>query len=656
MNDFLDSFLDDYFAECEEHLTVVRRGLLALEGSVGHDRPDPVVTEELFRSFHSLKGISGMVEHRETELLAHEMESYLRAIREGEVRLTTGGVDTLIEGARLLEGAIAARRNGDPAPDVTVVLAALQRLITDAPAATDDQPAADRGAVELGDATNWECVFTPSAALIARGINVNVVRERLRQAGDVISGTPLVMENGAIAFRFVFAGAPDQQTLDGWLADGMVCRALEGTAPITSGIDGGRDEGSPQLRPTATLSSGHYVRVDLARLDELMRMIGDLVIQRARLADSINRVEPHVPPAEWRLIQEHAGGIERQLRDLREGVMRVRLVRVGEIFRRMPFVVRDLARETARKVKVDLSGQETEIDKYLVERMIDPVLHLVRNAVSHGIESVDERIAAGKPPEGTLSLAASTAGEIVTIEIADDGRGVDAARVIARATRAGIPVPPEPDESVLLDLISSPGFSTREQTDRVSGRGFGMAVVRSTVQELGGSMRMVSTPGQGTRFIIDLPLTLAITDALLARVGAQTFAVPQTAVREVIEIDTATIRGLEGSEVAPYRGTALPLVRLSAVLGIPGTGSHGRLHAFILGAGAAAVGLLVDRILGQREIVVRAIADPLIRVHGVSGATDLGDGRAVLILDAAAIARGARSRGTAAAARAKEIA
>ena len=656
MNEFLDSFLDDYFAECEEHLTVVRRGLLALEGSVGHDRPDPVVTEELFRSFHSLKGISGMVEHRETELLAHEMESYLRAIREGDVRLTTGGVDALIEGARMLEGAIAARRNGDSAPDVTVPVAALQRLMTDAPATAVDQPAADRSGTQAADATSWECVFTPSAALIARGINVNVVRERLRQTGEIISGTPLVTDHGAVAFRFVFSGAPDQTTMDGWLADGMACTALDATGGIPGDIEDAGGEAAAPLRPAATLSSGHYVRVDLARLDELMRMIGDLVIQRARLADSINRVEPHVPPAEWRLIQEHAGGIERQLRDLREGVMRVRLVRVGEIFRRMPFVVRDLARETGRKVRVDISGQETEIDKYVVERMIDPVLHLVRNAVSHGIESVDERIAAGKPPEGALSLAASTAGEIVTIEIADDGRGVDAPRVIARAQRMGMPVPAEPDDGVLLDLISSPGFSTREQTDRVSGRGFGMAVVRNTVQELGGSIRLVSTPGQGTRFIIDLPLTLAITDALLARVGLQTFAVPQTAVREVIEVDATAIRELEGAEVTPYRGAALPLVRLSTALGIQHAGAQQRLHAFILGAGATAVGLLVDRILGQREIVVRAIADPLIRVPGVSGATDLGDGRAVLILDAAAIARGARTRGAAAVARAKEIA
>jgi two-component system chemotaxis sensor kinase CheA len=183
-----------------------------------------------------------------------------------------------------------------------------------------------------------------------------------------------------------------------------------------------------------------------------------------------------------------------------------------------------------------------------------------------------------------------------------------------------------------------------------------MAVVRSTVQELGGVIRMISTPGQGTRFIIDLPLTLAITDALLARVGGQTFAVPQSAVREVVEIDAATIRDLEGGEVAPYRGGALPMLRLSALLGMTTAASSNRLHAFIIGTGSAAVGLLADRILGQREIVVRAIADPLIRVPGVSGATDLGDGRAVLILDAAALARTARKRHAAPAAPAREIA
>jgi len=335
--------------------------------------------------------------------------------------------------------------------------------------------------------------------------------------------------------------------------------------------------------------------------------------------------------------------------------MRVRLVPVGEIFRRVPFVVRDLARETGRPAKVEISGQATEIDKFLVERMLDPVLHIVRNAVGHGLETVAERIAAGKPPEGTITLSAAAAGEIVTIEIADDGRGIDTERVVARARVAGLPVPSHIDEDVLLDLICAPGFSTREASDRVSGRGFGMAVVRNTVQELGGSMRLTSEPGRGTRFTFELPLTLAITDALIARVGTHAFAVPQVAVREVIEVDTAAIRVLEGREIFQYRGTALPIVRLATVLNIQ-TPPPARYHAFVAGSGNAAVGLLVDRIVGQREIVVRSTSDPLIRVEGIAGATDLGDGRAVLILDLMALARSAREHPAGRSALIKEIA
>ena len=650
MSEFLEGFLDDYFAESEEHLTTVRRGLLALEGSVGRRRPDQRVTEELFRTFHSIKGIAGMVEHRETEQLAHEMETYLRAIREGDARLTTHGIEALIEGARALEHTIAARRKREPPPDISRTMAGLRGLVSEPPAA--DAPEATDPNDEAPAAPSWECLFTPSPALIARGVNVDLVRGRLRQAGEIINATPLVTEGGSVAFRFLFTGALDQATIDAWVADGLTCtrQRADGPAEVE---DETREE--TEDRQAATLSSGHYVRVDLARLDELMRMIGDLVILRVRLADSIQRVEPHIPAADWRGIQEHTTGIERQLRELREGVMRVRLVPVGEIFRRMPFVVRDIARDTGRRVKVALAGQDTEIDKFLVERMMDPVLHLVRNAVSHGIESVDERIAAGKPPEGTISLSASAAGEIVTLDSADDGRGVDIERVLARAARLGLPVPPNPDDAALLDLISSAGFSTRDESDRASGRGFGMAVVRRTVQELGGLIRMSSAPGQGTHFRIDLPLTLAITDALIARVGSQTFAVPQNTVREVVEIEASAVRAIERGEVAPYRGAAIPVVRLSSILGLPQP-AGGRFHAFIVGTGAAAVGLLADRILGQREIVVRAIADPLIRVEGVSGATDLGDGRAVLILDTGAIARLARAGTTSGAARARELA
>lgn len=627
---FLDRFINEYYAESEEHLATIRRALLTLEESIGDTRPDVAVTEELFRSFHSIKGISAMVEHRETELLAHEMESYLRALREGQARLTTTGLEALIEGTRLVDQALAAHRASAPQPEIESALGTLRGLGSNAvldPAGSTPAPAPP---------ADWKCVFTPSPALLARGINVDVVRARLRVCGDIVRAQPLVGEHGAISFEFLFTGEPDAATLAAWAADGMECSVVEPSAP------GPGAESRPARRPDdqGTVAA-HYVRVDLARLDDLMRMIGDLVIMRARLVDALGAIEAHVPSARWRALQETTSGIERQLRELREGVMRVRLVPVGEIFRRMPFVVRDLTRETGRRVRVEMKGHDTQIDKFLVERMMDPALHLVRNAIAHGLESVEERITAGKPPEGTLFLAASAAGETATIEIGDDGRGIDADRVVSRARAAGLPVPAVVDHAALLELICSPGFSTREESDRASGRGFGMAVVRRTVQELGGAMRLWTEAGRGTRFIIELPLTLAITDALLARVGSQLFAIPQAAVREVVELDESAVRQVQGGEVSPYRGMALPLVRLSARLGLPATGKA-RSHAFIVGTGASAVGLVVDRIVGQREIVVRSTADPLIRVDGVAGATDLGDGRVVLILDAAAIARAVR--------------
>jgi two-component system, chemotaxis family, sensor kinase CheA len=633
---FGDAFLDDYFAECEEHLSSIRQSLLLLEQSVGQARPDSHVTEELFRGYHSLKGLAGMVEDRRGEMLSHEMESYLRAIREGDVPLTTRGVETLIDGTRCLDETVRAMRAGSEPPSAEEALAQLRELVAASSGGTDAGPAPLPQ--QHSGTPRTECIFTPSAALSVRGINVDTVRGRLRQLGDIVSAMPLVGDNGAVAFKFILTATVDAATAEAWRADGIAAVAIEDAAelePIT-------DE---PIRPVPALAGpiGHYVRVDLSRLDDLMRMIGDLVILRARLGDALGRIEPHVPAPEWRAVQENAAALERQLRELRDGVMRVRLVAVGEIFRRMPFVVRDLARESNRRVQVTLAGQETQIDKFLVERMMDPVLHLVRNAVSHGLETIEERVAAGKPPEGTVALSARASGEIVTIDIADDGRGVDAARVVARARQAGLPIPAgaETDENALLDLICSPGFSTREDTDRGSGRGFGMAVVRRTVQELGGTLHMHSTPGVGTRFSIDLPLTLAITDALIAAVGPDIFAVPQNAVREVIEVDPALIHSLEAGEVTLSRGATLPIVRLANVLGIA-VKPQARYHALVIRSGQDAVGLLVDRVISQREIVVRTTADPLIRVDGIAGATDLGDGRAVLILDVVAVARGAR--------------
>jgi len=553
-------------------------------------------------------------------------------LRDGEATLTTGGMDLLIKGAGSLEASIAARRAGDPIRDTAAMTTEIQALIA---RDGDESPAP----TPARDGANWRCVFTPSPALIARGVNVDAIRARLRDCGDIVTAAPMLTTEGSIAFQFEVNGAITAAQVEQWAGDSLVCTPIGVVAmPVPASEAAEEPVG-------ALLSSGHYVRVDLARLDELMRMIGNLVILRARLADTLARTERSLPPAMARALQDDIDAIERELRELREGVMRVRLVPIGEIFRRMPFVVRDLARDNGRSVNVVLNGQDTKIDKFLVERMMDPVLHLVRNAVSHGIELPQVRAAAGKPPAATLRLSASSSGETVVIEVADDGRGIDAARVVERARQVGLSVPDGPlDNAMLLDLISAPGFSTREATDRVSGRGFGMNVVRETLQELGGTMLLETEPGLGTRFEIELPLTLAITAAMLARVGEQIFAIPQAAVREVAEFEAANIKAVQGGELVEFRGSALPLVRLSDKLGLRSAETT-RFHAFIVGTGAAAVGILVDRIVGHREIVVRPTNDPLIRVDAVTGATDLGDGRAVLILDAGAIARRAREHG-----------
>jgi two-component system chemotaxis sensor kinase CheA len=629
MTDFADGFLDAYLAECDEHLAAVRQALLAFEDSVGKAKPDRRLTEELFRSFHSLKGLAGMVEDRDAELLAHEMEGYLRGVRDGDLRLSTSGIESLIDGTADFERTVAARRTQAGPPDLSRTLGRLRALVGQHATATTSDAAHDPDSLS----PNWECLFEPSPTLIARGVNVDFVRTRLRTLGEIVSASPILTDEG-VRFRFLVVGPFDSVLAQQWLSDGMTCRILD--------IEPGRLAEVPAER-VGEHAARHYVRVDLSKLDDLMRMIGDLVILRARLADALLKIEPHVPSAAWRAVQDNAVGIERQLRELREGVMRVRLVPVGEIFRRMPFVVRDLARESGRRIRVELSGQHTEIDKFVVERMMDPVLHLVRNSVSHGLEPLDERIAAGKPPEGVIRLHASASGDLVKIEISDDGRGVDAQRVASRAETLGLPVPAQLDDAAIFDLICSPGFSTRDESDRGSGRGVGMDVVRHTIEDLGGSVRMESRPGSGTRFFIELPLTLAITDAFIAAIGDEIFAVPQAGVREVIEVDALGIRLLEGAEVAVSRGSAMPVIRLASLLRIP-VEPRPRLHAFVLGTGQGAVGLLVDRIIGQREIVVRAAVDPLIQVTGVAGATDLGDGRAVLILDLQSMARGTRMR------------
>ncbi len=643
-------FLDDFYAECEEHLKAVRRLLLALEPVAAGSAADPARLDELFRHLHTLKGLSAMVGLRPAEQLAHGMESLLRLLRAGQAILDPLMLDTMMDGAQTLEQIVAAHQARQPLPDPAAILDRLSAWLTPAmpaPAPTRPPPApvapvaaaadglAERVTAARRDgATVWRFQFTPAPELAGRGITVETIRARLQEAGDILSATPRVEPGGQVLFEFLVATRREESSFHGWQDDGLSWAPHEPPPAAAPSPEPGVGSWAPSL------SSG-VVRVELSRLDDLMRKVGDLVISRARLEGKLRDLEKTMPTAQWRALQEVNTALERQLRDLREGVMRVRLVPIGEVFERMQFAVRDLARERGQRVIMELSGQETEVDKLVVERMADPLLHLVRNAVSHGLEPAEERLARGKPAEGRIWLRAATAGDRVVIEVEDDGRGVDRQAVAERARVLGwLEADGSLDEARILDILCAPGFSTRHEADRASGRGVGMSVVKSAVENLGGALTLYTEPGRGTRFVIQLPLTLAIVDALLVSVGGQTFAVPLPAVQEVLEIApgeiTTVTRGRE--EIISYRGGVLPLVRLADRFGLEARARRA-YHAFVVGAAPQWAGIVVDRILGQQEIVVHAITDPLVQQPGIAGATELGDGRPILILDAGALAR-----------------
>lgn len=627
--------LDDFFAECDEQLAALRGALAALEHSIAAHEANPGALERLYRNLHSLKGNAAIVGLRAAEQLAHAAEGILRRLTRGEDTLHAGNFDVLSRVVARLEQMIASFRLRQPVGAADDLLAQMDQPVRTSPsedvadassgaevAAPTSPPAPGSGA-PLAHVIRWRAVFSPSAELDARGVNVNSVRARLAGIGQILQAAPVIKPGGRISFEFTLAVREVPTDLDAWEKDGVT---LQAEAPAPSGP--GEVEAPATTAPAALFTApSHVVRVDLSRLDELMRIAGDMVIHRSRLQDRLAQLGEERPE-----LQEVNVALGRSLRELRSALVRVRLVPIVEIFSRLPFVVRDLNRESGRNVRLTLEGQDTEVDKYLVERLKEPLLHLVRNAVSHGIESPEERATAGKPAEAMLVLRAEAVGEAVQIVIRDDGRGVNANRVAERARAAGLQVPDVLDEPALLQLICTPGFSTREEADRTSGRGVGMAVVASTVRDLGGTLSLATERGRFTQFTVRLPLTLSIADTFVVAAGPHLCAIPQGFVDEVVQVPSQDMRTINGTEVVPHRGSLVPLLRLRRWFALPRADAT-QITALLLATDRGPVALAVDAIRGQREVVVRPLQDPLLRVPGVSGATELGDGRPVLIVD-----------------------
>ncbi|MCX8022471.1 MAG: chemotaxis protein CheA [Syntrophorhabdaceae bacterium] len=641
-------YLDDYFSECEEHITSIKRNAILLEPS---KKPEKKVIDELLRSLHTIKGLSGMVGFEEAEALSHSIEDYFKAIRDGKLDLSHDAIDVIIEGIKTLEFVLVEKKLGREIPRIDDFDEKIQNLLRGkerevlsekkedtkkTPQLEDEVLSLIEGEIKKGRQI-WQFSFFPSNQLAEKGINVGLIRERLTSNGEILHAAPKILDDGGVAFEFIVSTDMDESVFAVWRDDGLRWKRYaipEERQKKEKGIE----EGPTHRDKFTMISSTNIVRVDLNRLDELMERVGELVITRARLDDSIRRISKYIPEDEMDFLEETHIQMGRQLKVLREGVMRIRMVPIGEVFERMRFVIKDLERETKKRINLEITGEKTEIDKLVVEKMIEPILHLVRNAVSHGIEKEDERVAKGKTKEGRIKIGARTAGESVIIEIEDDGRGIDVDRIVSKAKSEGIIK--EDLSSILsgrereiLNIICLPGFSIKEEADMASGRGFGMAIVKNTVEELGGSISLETELDKGTRFIINLPLTLLIVDAFILISGGQLFAIPQPSVREVIEIEKEKITVMEKNELLVYRGSPLPVIRLNRLFNLEEC--YGQIiYGLVIGSGLNSVAVMVEQVLTKREIVVRPVTDPLVSVKGIGGATELGDGRPVLILNA----------------------
>jgi two-component system chemotaxis sensor kinase CheA len=648
-NIFVDAFIDDYFSEAEEHLATVRRILLIVDQQSGRAL-EPARLQELLRALHTLKGLSGMVGLSAAEEAAHAMEDGLRAVPP-EGAMPAALVEALFSGESFLETCIAARRANasipSPGPYVDRMRDVLATLSRDNAGYQDPVPPGSSAIVTAQDVQARRFEFAASAALASRGIGVELVRRRLMELGDILSTVPRVRPDGGVVFEFTVAVRRSATPSESWREEGVSWDAWNDTPSQGVGLVVQQDpppraSSSP---PPMVATSSNVVRVDLGRLDDLMRMVGELVVSRAKLGQLIAQAGVHLPVALSDELGDANEEIERRLRTIREGVTRVRLVAVNEVFERMRFAMRDVVRDSRKSIYLEVQGQDTEIDKLVVDRMLEPLLHLVRNSASHGIESHHERVAAGKPADGTIWLRARAAGDRIILEVEDDGAGIDTEHVARRARQLGLVNSAEtlgPD--AILDVICSPGFSTRETADLTSGRGVGMGVVRSAIRSLGGELFVDSTLGAGTRFTIELPLTLMITDALIVEIGDQAMAIPQVALREIVPLETASVTRFENNEVLSFRGRVIPLVNLATLFhreSKPGI----QRHVLIVGTAAQPTGLIVDRLVGLREIVVHPVSDPMVAVPGIAGATELADGRVSLILDAPTLVRLARERG-----------
>jgi two-component system chemotaxis sensor kinase CheA len=644
-----------FLTESREHVSAINHSLLALERGEGGDEP----VDAIFRAVHTIKGMSATMGYTAVASLSHELESLLDRVRRGARAVDESLMELLFQSADLLEREVEGAVGGESvAADVESMLALLRqdaRRATSAPVAVAASAVAARAGVPAASG-GWTVIAPKGDGMLVRvrlvantplkGVRAFLVVQAARRLGEVEGCSPelealqadgfdhdfalrIQTERGLDEVREALLGAGDVE--DVLVGDAAAAAVLPRRGP-TLGSEGAGESGMATPTGGPAVRQQRSVRIDLRRLDNLMNLIGELVITRGRLVQLAATLND---PA----LEETVAQASRLVADLQDEIMTSRMVPVGQVFDRFPRLVRDAAMSTAKKVELVIEGKEVELDRSMLDEVGDPIVHLLRNAIDHGIESPEARVAAGKPEAGRLTLSALRDRSAVAIRVSDDGKGIDRARVLARARDDGLVDSQKTDlsDEELLRLISRAGFSTAERVTDLSGRGVGIDAVYNRVRSLGGSVDIRTAPGQGTTVTLRLPLTLAIVRALLARIGDETYAIPMTHVSETVELLPSILRSLKGREVLMMREEVLPLVRLRTLVGYEGEAKKGLEQVVIVDVAERRAALVVDALIGQQEIVVKqfdGVRDGLVLF---GGATILGDGAPALIIDVSSL-------------------
>ena len=632
-SEFIQYFRD----ETEELLQQIDSDLLRLEEFIDTGRADAEIVNSLFRALHTVKGSAGMLQFTEVQTLAHKLENLCDLLRKDRIPLSEGCVDLLFAGRDFLTDLIGNAIDGSEAPQG--VGEYLERL--DSFAAVYEQTSS-----LIEGKSGEEAVFEEEAQVAP--VSVSEIEafeaevERLlaeRKAKEEAQPVPVPVAQ-ALEMRQATA---DLDEVVGIVSDeGTEVGASAAVEPVKADAEKAKPAGD---KAPAKRGAHQTIRVDIERLDMLLNLVGELVINRTRISDialtldrslrgaHLNGVGELIAPLAKDL-QDSSALLARTTNEIQESIMKVRMVPIGQVFDRFPRLVRDIAKARGKEVQLQISGAETDLDKTIVDEVGEPLMHLLRNCVDHGLEDPETRVKRGKTRHGTIALNAYHEGNQIIIEVADDGGGIDLEKVRLRGIKQGlISESDKPSDREIIELIFTPGFSTAETISDVSGRGVGMDVVKKNISRLKGVFDVDTQPGVGTTFTMKLPLTLAIIQALLVRVVDELYAIPLDSVIESQRVEMADVRTVHGAEVITLRGQVVPLVRIADFFELGGERDPEKVMIVIVGLQGRQVGLVVDGFQGEQEIVIKPLSDVIGRIPGISGATILGNGSISLIID-----------------------